>query len=105
MKNAKALGMLVLSMILGLVVTAYAVDWVSRKGTIESNKVVVASSDIELGSKLNLQMLTTVDWPSGSVPQGAFTELKDLQDRVVRASGFCHGAPPKSPGQGGSAAT
>jgi len=86
MKNAKALGMLVLSMILGLVVTAYAVDWVSRKGTIESNKVVVASSDIELGSKLNLQMLTTVDWPSGSVPQGAFTELKDLQDRVVRIS-------------------
>jgi len=86
MKNAKALGMLVLSMILGLVVTAYAVDWVSRKGTIESNKVVVASSDIELGSKLNLQMLTTVDWPSGSVPKGAFTELKDLQDRVVRIS-------------------
>jgi pilus assembly protein CpaB len=68
------------------VVTAYAVDWVSRKGTIESNKVVVAASDIELGSKLNLQMLTTVDWPSGSIPQGAFTELKDLQDRVVRIS-------------------
>jgi pilus assembly protein CpaB len=86
MKNAKALGMLVLSMILGLMVTAYAVDWVSRKGTIESNKVVVAASDIELGSKLNLQMLTTADWPSGSVPQGAFTELKDLQDRVVRIS-------------------
>ena len=86
MKNAKALGMLVLSMVLGLVVTAYAVDWVSRKGTIESNKVVVAASDIELGSKLNLQMLTTADWPSGSVPQGAFTELKDLQDRVVRIS-------------------
>jgi pilus assembly protein CpaB len=86
MKNAKAVGMLILSMILGLVVTAYAVDWVSRKGTIESNKVVVAASDIELGSKLNLQMLTTVDWPSGSIPQGAFTELKDLQDRVVRIS-------------------
>jgi pilus assembly protein CpaB len=86
MKNPKALGMLIVSMILGLVVTAYAVDWVSRKGTIESNKVVVAASDIELGSKLNLQMLTTVDWPSGSIPQGAFTELKDLQDRVVRIS-------------------
>ena len=86
MKNAKAVGMLVLSMILGLVVTVYAVDWVSRKGTIESNKVVVAASDIELGSKLNLHMLTTVDWPSGSVPQGSFTELKDLQDRVVRIS-------------------
>ena len=86
MKNAKALGMLILSMILGLVVTAYAVNWVSRKGTIESNKVVVAASDIELGSKLSLQMLTTVDWPSESVPQGAFSELQDLQDRVVRIS-------------------
>jgi pilus assembly protein CpaB len=86
MKNPKALGMLIVSMILGLVVTAYAVDWVSRKGTIESNKVVVAASDIELGSKLNLQMLTTVDWPSGSIPQGAFADLKDLQDRVVRIS-------------------
>jgi pilus assembly protein CpaB len=31
-------------------------------------------------------MLTTVDWPSGSVPQGAFSELKGLPDRVVKTS-------------------
>ena len=86
MKNVKAVGMLVVSVILGLAVTAYAVEWVSQKGAIASNKVVVAASDIELGSRLNPQMLTTVDWPSGSVPQGAFGELKDLQDRVVRIS-------------------
>lgn len=86
MKNVKAVGMLVVSVILGLAVTAYAVEWVSQKGAIASNKVVVAASDIELGSRLNPQMLTTVDWPSGSVPQGAFAELNDLQDRVVKIS-------------------
>jgi pilus assembly protein CpaB len=42
--------------------------------------------DIQLGSRLNPEMLTMVDWPSGSVPQGAFADLKDLQDRVVKTS-------------------
>jgi pilus assembly protein CpaB len=86
MKNARALGMLIVSVILGLAVTALAVGWVAQKGAIASNKVVVAVMDIELGSRLTPQMLTTVDWPSGSVPQGAFADLKDLPDRVVKTS-------------------
>jgi pilus assembly protein CpaB len=28
-------------------------------------------------------MLTSVDWPSASVPPGAFKDIKDVQDRVV----------------------
>jgi pilus assembly protein CpaB len=63
-----------------------AVAWVAQKGAISSNKVAVAAMDIELGSKLNPQMLTTVDWPSGSVPLGAFQDAKELQDRVVKTS-------------------
>ncbi len=86
MKNARALGILIVSVILGLAVTALAVGWVAQKGAIASNKVVVAVMDIELGSRLTPQMLTTVDWPSGSVPQGAFADLKDLPDRVVKTS-------------------
>ena len=86
MKNVRALGMLIVSIVLGLAVSALAVGWVAQKGSIASNKVVVAVMDIELGSKLNPQMLTTVDWPSGSLPQGAFADLKDLQDRVVKTS-------------------
>ena len=72
--------MLIISVVLGLAVTALAVAWVSQKGSIASNKVVVAAMDIELGSRLNPQMLTSVDWPSGSVPQGAFADLQSLQD-------------------------
>lgn len=78
--------MLVVSVILGLAVTALAVGWVSQRGSIASNKVVVATMDVELGSRLNPQMLTIVDWPSGSVPQGAFSDVKALPDRVVKTS-------------------
>lgn len=86
MKNTRAIGMLIVSIVLGLAVTAMAVVWVAQKGAIASNKVVVAVTDIELGSRLNPQMLTTVDWPSGSMPQGAFVDIKSLDDRVVKTS-------------------
>ena len=78
--------MLAISILVGISVTALAVSWVAQKGAIASNKVVVAVMDIELGSRLNPQMLTTVDWPSGSLPQGAFADVKELQDRVVKTS-------------------
>jgi len=86
MKNTRAAVMLIISVVLGLIATAFAVTWVSQKGSIAANKVVVAAMDIELGSRLNSQMLTSVDWPSGSVPQGAFADLQSLQDRVVKTS-------------------
>jgi pilus assembly protein CpaB len=86
MKNARAVWMLIISVLLGLVVAAMAVVWVGQQGSVTANKVVVAAMDIELGSKLNPQMLVTVDWPSGSTPQGAFNDLKDLQGRVVKLS-------------------
>jgi pilus assembly protein CpaB len=78
--------MLIVSILMGLSVTALAVNWVAQKGSIASNKVVVAVMDIELGSRLNPQMLTMVDWPSGSLPPGAFHTIKEVQERVVKTS-------------------
>ncbi|VTU19906.1 Flp pilus assembly protein CpaB [Variovorax sp. RA8] len=84
MRNIKAIALLVLALLAGLAAAVYATGWVSRQGGVASNKVVVAAVDIELGSRVNAQMLTTVDWPSGSVPPGAFTDVQALQDRVVK---------------------
>jgi pilus assembly protein CpaB len=84
MKNLKAFGLLLLAVVAGLAAALYAAGWLSRQGNIAASKVVVAAVDIDLGSKVTPQMLTTVDWPSGSVPPGAFKEVKDVQDRVVR---------------------
>lgn len=84
MKNIKAIGLILLALLTGLAAAVYAAGWISRQGGIASNKVVVAAVDIELGSRVNPQMLTTVDWPSGSVPNGSFSEIKALDERVVK---------------------
>lgn len=86
MKNIKAIGLLVLALVFGLAAAVYAASWVAQRGNIAATKVVVAAVDIELGSKINPQMLTTSEWPTGSVPDGAFKDVKELQDRVVKTS-------------------
>lgn len=86
MRNARAIWILALSMLIGLAVTAMAVNWVSQKGVVSLHKVVVATTDIALGSKLTPQMLTLVDWPSDAVPASAFSDIKELQDRVTRTA-------------------
>ena len=86
MKNMKAIVLLVLAVITGLAAAVYAASWVSQRGNIASTKVVVAAVDIELGSKISPQMLTTSEWPSESVPSDAFKDAAQLQDRVVKAS-------------------
>ena len=86
MKNLKALALLVLAVLFGLAAAYYATVWVSQRGNIASSRVAVAAVDIELGSKINPQMLTMVDWPAGSVPPGAFSDIARLQDRVVKVA-------------------
>jgi len=86
MRNIKALSLLVLAAVFALGAALYAARWVAQRAGLAATKVVVAAVDVELGSKLNPQMLTTVDWPNGSLPPGAFTDIKDLQERVVKTS-------------------
>jgi pilus assembly protein CpaB len=84
MRNIKAIGLLILAIFAGLAAALYAARWVAQRGNIAATQVVVAAVDIELGSKINPQMLTQVEWPRGSVPAGAFKDPKELQDRVLK---------------------
>jgi pilus assembly protein CpaB len=84
MKNIKAMVLLLLAAAIGLAAAFYAAAWTSQRANIASNKVVVAAVDVGPGSKLNAQMLSTVDWPSGSLPIGAIQDIKALEDRVVK---------------------
>jgi pilus assembly protein CpaB len=86
MKNLKAIALMVLGILAGLGAAIFAASWVGERANIAATKVVVAAVEIEPGSKINPQMLTSVSWPSGSIPQGAFTDMQQLQDRVVRTS-------------------
>jgi pilus assembly protein CpaB len=78
--------MLVLSVVIGLGATILAAGWVAQQGQVASSKIVVAAGDIQLGSRLNSQMLKMVEWPSGSIPPGAMTKAEPLEDRVVKTS-------------------
>jgi len=86
MANMKAAGLLVLAVVTGLAAAVYSAGWVAQRATIASQQVVVAAVDIELGSRIHPEMLTTVEWPTGSLPSGTFRDMKDLQDRVVKTS-------------------
>ena len=46
----------------------------------------MAAVDVQLGSKLVPEMLLMVEWPSSSVPPGAFTQVAELDGRVVKSS-------------------
>jgi pilus assembly protein CpaB len=86
MRNKSALLMIVVSVLMGLGAVVLAARWLGEQTKLATNKVVVASRDIQLGSPLTSDMLRTVDWPSGSVPDGAIRDEKLIESRVVKTS-------------------
>jgi pilus assembly protein CpaB len=52
---------------------------------IDTQKVVVASKDLNFGDPLTPSEVTEVDWPKDAMPQGAFTTIADLTKDGPRA--------------------
>jgi pilus assembly protein CpaB len=86
MRNTRALIMMIAAVIAGLGAVIIGARWLSQQATGSANKLVVAGSDIDLGSRLTPAMLKAVEWPAGSMPKGAFANPADLDSRVLRAS-------------------
>lgn len=87
--------MIVISVIIGLAAVVLASRWVAQQADVSTSQVVVARTDIDLGARLNPEMLAVQNWPTVSVPQGAIQEkdmatlLKDPktnEGRVARMS-------------------
>jgi pilus assembly protein CpaB len=86
MKNLKGILLIALALLTGLAAAAYATGWVAQRAGLSANKVVVAAVDIELGSRITPEMVKLADWPAGSVPPGAFADIKDVQQRTLKTS-------------------
>jgi len=86
MKNQRAMIMMALAVLLGLLAVALAARWLLNAPVTTAGRIVVASSDIDIGQRLNPVLFTVVDWPTASVPKGAFTDPKALNGRVLRSS-------------------
>jgi pilus assembly protein CpaB len=85
MRNSKALLMVGVALFLALAAVLVAAKWMSEQGA-GGTRVAVAAIDINQGSRLAAANLQLVEWPAASVPAGAITDLKTLENRVVRAS-------------------
>ena len=87
--------MIVISLTIGLVAVILASRWMAQQPSLATSKVVVAAKDVDLGTRLAPDMLAAVEWPRGSVPQGAILDqnvlLKDpltQEPRVLNTSVF-----------------
>ncbi|EHP40647.1 Flp pilus assembly protein CpaB [Cupriavidus basilensis OR16] len=86
MKNARAMLMLFIALVAGVAAVVSASRWLVQQSSSSLKQVVVATSDLNLGQPLTNAQLSMVSWPAGSVPPGAFEDLKALEGRVVRTS-------------------
>jgi len=86
MKNKRAVIMMALAVVLGLLAVALAASWLLNAPGGSAGRIVVARADVDIGQRLNPEMFKLVDWPAGSVPKGAFTDPAPLGGRVLRSS-------------------
>lgn len=86
MKNKRALVMMAVAILFGIVAVALAWKWLQGQASANSNRVVAATADVHRGERLTPEMLKMVDRPSRDVPKDAFTDPTLLADRVLKVS-------------------
>jgi pilus assembly protein CpaB len=86
MRNTRALTMMAIAVVLAFAAVIVAARWIGAQTQGNSGKIAVALVDIGLGARINPEMVRMVDWPTGAMPPGAFTDPKELDARVARSS-------------------
>ncbi|WP_332876037.1 Flp pilus assembly protein CpaB [Massilia sp. S19_KUP03_FR1] len=86
MKNQRALIVMAVAVLLALAAVALAGRWLLRQPSNSSGRIVVASTDINLGQRLTPEMVKMADWPADSVPKNAFVDPTKLNGRVLKSS-------------------
>src|SRR6185369_12384573 len=85
MKNARPLLVILISIIVGAAAVAVAARWVATQASISTTQVVVASRDLEVGTRLAADMVKTVEWPAGTSLKDPVTVPDKVYERVVNA--------------------
>lgn len=86
MKNKRAVIVMTLAILFGLAAVLLASNWLLKQPSSSAGRIVVAAADINIGQRLNPDMLKLVDWPAHSVPKGAFDDPQKLAGRVLKTS-------------------
>lgn len=92
--RGKPLALLALSLGCGLVASIGVTQVISKRQTeapapsIETQSIFVALDDISLGEPLTAGVLKLEPWPKGKIPDGAFTQIEELEGRRARTRFF-----------------
>ena len=92
MRNTRALIMILVSVVLGVVAMILAKDWIDEQTKIKSRKIMVVSRDINMGTRLTVDMLDRIDWPSDMDLPGSFNDISQVEGRVIKVP-FVKGEP------------
>jgi pilus assembly protein CpaB len=84
MRNTRALLMVGVSLIAGVMAIIFAARWLNQQSNMATRKVAVAAVNLELGQQIQAEHVKVIDWPGNSVPTGAYADAAELKDRVTR---------------------
>ena len=83
MRTVRPVLMIVLASAIALSAVAIAASWLQKKENLSTIKVVVASRDLQVGTRLQPSMLETVNWPSALPIQSPLNQPAQAYDRVI----------------------
>jgi len=89
--NMRAMTMLLFALLAAVGAVVAASKWLQTR-SMQTEKVVVMISPLNMGEKINVGMLKRIDWPKTSLPEGFFGDIEKLDGRVVKYS-LQHGEP------------
>jgi pilus assembly protein CpaB len=90
--KAKGVVFLFVALLAGLAAVVLGTRWLQAKSMGDGSRIVVAAVELQLGGRITREAIRLVEWPAGSVPAGAFTDLAALDGRVA-ISGIQPGEP------------
>jgi pilus assembly protein CpaB len=85
MRFSRGVVMLLVVLLAGAAAVVFAARWMQAQAQ-GGGKIAVAALDIEIGSRISPEQVKMVDWPTASIPPGAFLEMATLDSRVSKTS-------------------
>ncbi|MDW7646422.1 MAG: Flp pilus assembly protein CpaB [Desulfuromonadales bacterium] len=92
MKKYGSIIALSLAILFGTVAVMLANNWLNNqaaeerivvKEAVPVTRIVIAASDLDIGTKLSGANLTLAEWPKANVPKGAYESLEGLDGRIT----------------------
>jgi pilus assembly protein CpaB len=92
MKRYRPVAFFAVALLLGLVTSFFVFSWLQNEKNrlmaapipLSKNvQVLVSNADLSWGTKLTPEMMQLQEFPSGAIPEGHFTSLEAIKDRVL----------------------